>query len=109
ANAAHPNPGRPVIHRLNRTEYSNAVRDLLGIDTEAIDVKTLLPADESAQGFDNIGSALSVSPRLMERYLSSALKMARVALGDASIRPQFETYTAPKFLMQDQDRMNEDL
>jgi mono/diheme cytochrome c family protein len=105
----HPNPGRPVIHRLNRTEYSNIVRDLLGIDTDAVDIKALLPTDESAQGFDNIGSALAVSPLLMERYLSAARKVTRIAIGDASIRPVFETYTAPRFLMQEVDRMSEDL
>jgi mono/diheme cytochrome c family protein len=107
--AAKPNPGRPAIHRLNRTEYSNAVRDLLNIDTEAIDIKMLLPADDTAQGFDNIGAALSISPRLMERYVSAALKITRIAVGDRAIRPAFETYTAPKFLIQDQDRMDEDL
>ncbi len=106
---AEPNPGRPVLHRLNRVEYSNAVRDLLGIDTEAVDVKSMLPPDETAQGFDNIGAALSVSPLLMERYLLAAGKIARIAVGDASIRPVFETYGMPKFLMQDDDRMSEDL
>ena len=106
---AEPNPGRPVLHRLNRVEYSNAVRDLLGIDTSAVDIKGLLPPDETAQGFDNIGAALSVSPLLMERYLMAAGKIARIAVGDSTIRPLFETYRLPKFLMQDQDRMSEDL
>jgi hypothetical protein len=109
ASAARPDPGRPVIHRLNRVEYSNAVRDLLGIDTDAIDIKALLPPDESTQGFDNIGAVLSVSPVLMERYLSAAAKITRIAVGETAVRPLFETYTAPKFLMQDRDRMSEDL
>ena len=106
---AEPNPGRPVLHRLNRVEYSNAVGDLLGIDTDAVDIKELLPPDETAQGFDNIGTALSVSPLLMERYLSAARKVARIAVGDSTIRPVFEVYGLPKFLMQDEDRMSEDL
>lgn len=104
-----PNPGRPVIRRLNRTEYSNAIRDLFAIDTDAVDVKQLLPPDESAQGFDNIGSALSVSPLLMERYLSAARKVVRIATGDPNIRTVFESHRIPRFLMQDQDRMSEDL
>ncbi len=106
---AEPNPGRPVLHRLNRVEYGNVVRDLLGIDTDAVDIRALLPPDETSQGFDNIGAALSVSPLLMERYLLAAGKIARIAVGDSTIRPVFETYGLPKFLMQDADRMNEDL
>ncbi len=106
---ADPNPGRPVLHRLNRVEYSNAVRDFLGVDIDAVDIKSLLPPDETSQGFDNIGAALSVSPLLMERYLLAAGKIARIAVGDATIRPVFETYGLPKFLMQDTDRMSEDL
>src|SRR5437762_12386684 len=62
--AAHPDPGRPAVHRLNRAEYANAVRDLLGIDTAALDFSSLLPADDAAYGFDNIGDILGVSPAL---------------------------------------------
>lgn len=109
AAAENPNPGRTVIRRLNRTEYSNAIRDLLAIDTDAVDIRELLPPDESAQGFDNIGSALSVSPLLMERYLASAQKVVRMAVGDPTIQPVFESYNVPKYLMQDQYRMSEDL
>lgn len=107
--ADHPDPGRPVLRRLNRAEYSNVVRDLLGLDTDAIDVKELLPPDDSSQGFDNIGQALSVSPLLMERYLSAAQKVVRLAIGDSAIRPAFETYTLPRYLMQEHDRMSEEL
>ena len=64
---AKPNPGRPTLHRLNRTEYGNAVRDLLALE---IDVSELLPADDIGYGFDNIGDVLQVSPVLLERYLS---------------------------------------
>src|SRR4030095_15154985 len=105
----HPDPGRPVLKRLNRSEYSNVIRDLLGLDTDAIDVKELLPPDDSSQGFDNIGQALSVSPLLLERYLSAAQKVVRLAIGDPTIRPAFETYTLPRYLMQDRDRMSEEL
>ena len=109
AAASSPDPGRPPYRRLNRTEYSNVVRDLLGIDTEAIDIKELLPPDESAHGFDNIGAALAVSPLLMERYLFAARRVARIAVGDPETPPVFETYTSPRFLMQDEHRMSEDL
>ena len=63
---ATPNPGRPVLHRLNRAEYTNAIRDLLALE---IDGTSLLPADDSGYGFDNIGDVLSVSPMLLERYM----------------------------------------
>ena len=69
AAGAQPNPGRPTVHRLNRTEYANAIRDLLAIDT---DVAALLPADNIGEGFDNIAEVLAVSPLLMERYLFAA-------------------------------------
>jgi len=103
--AAHPNPGRPVLHRLNRIEYTHAVRDLLALD---IDEMTLLPADDSRYGFDNIGEVLTVSPLLMERYLAAAGKISRLAVGDPDVLPVFETYNVPKYYVQE-DRMNEDL
>ncbi len=105
AAAAHPNPGRPVLHRLNRVEYTNAVHDLLAVE---IDGETLLPADDSRYGFDNIGDVLTVSPALLERYLSAARKISRLAIGDPDISPVFEGYTVPKYFVQD-DRMNEAL
>ena len=106
--AAHPNPGRPAIHRLNRTEYGNAVRDLLTIDIEAVDGRALLPPDDTGYGFDNIADVLSVSPMLMDRYFSSARKIARLAIGDAAMRPGSRTYPLPKYTRQD-DRMSDDL
>lgn len=106
--AANPNPGRPAVHRLNRAEYAGAMRDLLAIDTGAIDVQSLLPPDDSGYGFDNIGDVLSVSPLLLERYLSAARKITRLALGDSTIRPDFETYDVSRFLVQD-DRASEAL
>jgi hypothetical protein len=108
ASAAKPNPGRPEVHRLNRTEYTNAVRDLLAIDTDAIDITSLLPADDSSYGFDNIGDVLTVSPTLMEAYMSAARKISRFAIGDPASRPVFQTYTVPKYVMQTA-RMSEDL
>ncbi len=105
AAAADPNPGRPTLRRLNRAEYRNAVRDLLSID---YDVATLLPADDSRYGFDNVGDVLTISPLLSERYIAAARKISRLAVGDPSTGPGFETYDVPKYLMQD-DRVAEDL
>ena len=79
--AATPNPGRPVLHRLNRTEYRNAVRDLLALDIG--DVSALLPPDDSAYGFDKIADFLGVSQVLLERYLSAAGRISSLAVGDA--------------------------
>ena len=82
--AAHPNPGSVVLHRLNRTEYANAIRDLLAIDRmpAELDFELLLPADNASSGFDNIADLLFVSPVIMERYLADAQKIARLAVGD---------------------------
>ena len=89
---ARPDPGRPAdLHRLNRTEYANAVRDLLGVE---IDGSAMLPPDEQAHGFDTNADALTVVPALLDRYLSSAARISRLALGDPTIRPGFERYTA---------------
>ena len=76
--AAHPNPGSVVLHRLNRTEYANAIRDLLDLQ---IDVNTLLPADDSARGFDNVAGSLTISPTLLEAYTTAATRIARTAVG----------------------------
>ena len=76
--ATHPNPGSVVMHRLNRTEYANAVRDLLDLK---LDVSTLLPADDSARGFDNVAGSLTISPTLIEAYSNAATRIARTAVG----------------------------
>src|SRR5687768_12710407 len=76
--AAKPNPGAVVLHRLNRTEYANAIRDLLDL---RIDATTLLPPDDSANGFDNIAGSLTLSPTLLESYASAAARVARMAVG----------------------------
>ena len=79
-----PYAGRPILHRLNRAEYANAIRDLLALD---IDAASLLPPDDSAYGFDNISDALGVSPSLQEHYLDAALKIGALAVGDPKIAP----------------------
>lgn len=89
--AAHPNPGRPTIHRLNRNEYSNAVRDLLALD---IQPGNGLPPDDTGYGFDNIGDVLSMSPVLVERYLSVARQVARLAVGDTDVKPVIDVFDA---------------
>jgi len=91
---ARPNPGRPAdLHRLNRTEYANAIRDLLSVE---IDGAAMLPPDAQAHGFDTNADALSIEPALLDRYLTAAAKIARVAVGDPSLRPSEERYTAVK-------------
>ncbi|MDQ3012708.1 MAG: DUF1592 domain-containing protein, partial [Acidobacteriota bacterium] len=89
AAAAHPNPGRPAVHRLNRVEYSNAVRDLLALD---IKPGMALPVDDSGYGFDNIGDVLTLSPALLERYMSAARRVSRLAIGDRTIKPAEERF-----------------
>src|SRR5262249_22922430 len=98
--------GRPVAHRLNRIEYANTIRDLLDLE---VDPEALLPPDEWTQGFDNIGGVLSMSPALLERYLSAAHRIARLAVGDPAIGPAFgsHTYEAPQTVFQE-GRMSED-
>jgi hypothetical protein len=94
AATARPNPGRPAsLHRLNRTEYANAVRDLLGVE---IDPTSMLPPDAQAYGFDTNADALGVEPALLDRYLTAAAKIARLAVGDPTIPPAFARYTAVK-------------
>jgi mono/diheme cytochrome c family protein len=105
AAAATPRPGRVPVHRLNRTEYANAVRDLLGVE---IDARALLPSDEADQeGFDNIASTLSVSPALLENYLSAARAISRLAVGDLARHPVIDSYKIPKALVQD-ERVDDD-
>ena len=89
AAASRPNPGRPAPHRLNRAEYANAIRDLLALN---VDSAGLLPPDDSADGFDNNADVLSVSPVLLERYLSAAATISALAVGDPKIIPSSETY-----------------
>src|SRR5262245_3226775 len=100
----HPDPGRKVAHRLNRSEYANAIRDLLALE---IDSASLLPPDDSGYGFDNNADVLSVSPALTERYLAAARKISQIAVGDPTIHPITETFAVNKYLKQD-DRLGDD-
>ena len=102
---ARPNPGRPAVQRLNRAEYANAIRDLLRLE---VDGRTLLPADESGYGFDNIGDVLSVSPLLLERYILAAAKISRWALGDPTLPPATALYKTSPLMLQD-GRVSDDL
>jgi mono/diheme cytochrome c family protein len=106
AAAASPHPGRVPVHRLNRTEYANAIRDLLGLE---VDGRALLSSDEADQeGFDNVASVLSVSPALLENYLAAARTVSRLAIGDPALRPVVETFKISKALVQD-ERIGDDL
>ncbi len=97
--ASEPYAGRITLHRLNRSEYANAIRDLLALD---IDAASLLPPDDSAFGFDNISDALGVSPSLQEHYLDAALKIGALAVGDPHIAPGSETWRIRQDLSQDE-------
>jgi len=91
--------GRPVLHRLNRTEYANAIRDLLDLK---VDASALLPPDDAAFGVANISETLGVSPALQERYLGAALKVAALAVGDPAQSATSQTWRIPQDLSQDQ-------
>jgi hypothetical protein len=88
---------RTALRRLNRTEYANAIRDLLHLE---VDAATLLPLDDSSEGFDNIATALGVSPTLIEAYVAAAMSVSRRALGDPTTPPTQVTYTTPERLAQ---------
>jgi len=99
------NPGRTVAHRLNRTEYANAVRDVFGIE---IDASSMLPTDESGYGFDNIANVLSFSPTLFERYMFAAQRISQMAVPDPEKGPMVEIYRVSPYLDQT-TRMSDDL
>ncbi len=112
AAATHANPGHPAaLHRLNRTEYANAVRDLVAVD---VDPEAMLPPDEQAFGFDTNAEALAMEPALLDRYVSAAARIARQAVGDPTIPPAFERYGAIKdnsneqVYLSQKDRLGED-
>lgn len=95
-----PDPGRVGLHRLNRIEYANAVRDILGL---TVDTKALLLPDEADEGFDNVAASLALSPAHLERYLTAARDISRLAVGDVTLgtAPASATYRVPKLLEQD--------
>ncbi len=96
--ATAPTPGPALIRRLNRAEYANAIRDLLALE---IDAATLLPLDDSSEGFDNIAAALGTSPSLIESYVAAAMKISRWAIGDRTAPRTQAIYTVPPDLRQD--------
>jgi mono/diheme cytochrome c family protein len=96
---ANPYAGRPLLHRMNRAEYSNAIRDLLGLE---VDAASLLPPDDSAYGFDNVSDVLGVSPSLQERYLSAAATISALAVGDTHVHAGTTTYRIRQDLSQNQ-------
>jgi cytochrome c553 len=93
-----PDPGMPALHRLNRAEYANAIRDLLALE---VDITALLPPDDSAAGFDNNADVLGVSPALISGYASAAARLSRLAVGDPSIGVDRAVYRVPTDLVQD--------
>jgi mono/diheme cytochrome c family protein len=93
-----PDPGRPLVHRLNRAEYENAVRDVLALE---VDAATLLPPDDSSSGFDNNADVLGVSPVLLESYLTAAERVSALALGDPNTPPTGELFRVKQDESQD--------
>ncbi len=104
ASAAHPDLGRIAVHRLNRAEYGNAIRDALHLD---LDVTSLLRPDETGYGFDNIADVLTFSPELLEEYQLAAWKISRLAVGDPTINSTLDTYKVSKFLDEEQELSDE--
>ena len=98
AYAASPNPGHATLHRLNRTEYANSIRDLLALD---VDASSLLPPDDESYGFDNNADVLGVSPVLLERYVAASRKVSRMAVGDPTQGAVAQTFRARPDLSQD--------
>jgi hypothetical protein len=105
AAAADPNPGRPAVHRLNRTEYVGAIGELLDLE---VDGRALLPADDSGFGFDNNADVLTMSPALLERYMSAATKISRLAIGDTDVSPSITRHRVSRLLRQE-GRMSDQL
>jgi hypothetical protein len=97
AASSQPNPGNPSLHRLNRSEYHNSIRDLLGLD---VDVASLLPPDDSSHGFDNMADVLRVSPALMEGYIRAGDRISREAVGDPHVSPSTKTYHISRVVSQ---------
>jgi cytochrome c551/c552 len=97
AAAAKPNPGKTALHRLNRSEYGNAVRDLLDLP---VDANAMLPADDSSEGFDNVADVLGMSPQLVQSYISAAARISRLAVGDPETSAEKVTYRVPRGFVQ---------
>jgi mono/diheme cytochrome c family protein len=108
--AARPDPGRiGAVHRLNRTEYANAIRDLFGLDSKSLDIASQLPGDETADGsFDKFADVLSISTAHLERYMSVARQVTRLAMALPPARPAIDTFEIPLHETQE-DRQSDDL
>ncbi|HET9468971.1 MAG TPA: DUF1592 domain-containing protein, partial [Vicinamibacterales bacterium] len=108
--AARPDPGRiGAVHRLNRTEYANAIRDLFGLDADSLDVASQLPGDETADGsFDKFADVLSISTAHLERYMSVARQVTRLATALPPSHPAIDTFEIPLHVTQE-DRQSDDL
>jgi mono/diheme cytochrome c family protein len=94
-----PHPGRPALHRLNRVEYRNSVRDLLGFE---VDTASLLPPDDMSYGFDNVADSLTISPTLLDSYIAAANVITRLAAGDPNVSPRVATYRVPQTVTQNE-------
>ncbi len=106
AASSKPSPGRVPVHRMNRNEYAAAIRELFGLE---IDGKAMLPADDADQeGFDNVASVLSISPLLLENYMSAARTISRLAVNDLTLNPVIDTFKISKAMVQE-DQMSDDL
>ena len=92
-------PAAPVLHRLNRNEYANAIRDLFGL---SMDVSAMLPPDDASEGFDNIAAGLGLSPALIQGYTTAAMKLGRAAVGDLTAGETTTVFQTPERLVQDQ-------
>lgn len=97
AAATRPFAGAPDLHRLNRTQYRNSIRELLALD---VDVSSLLPPDDMGRGFDNMSDAQTVTPTLVQGYVRGASKISREAIGDTQVAPTMSMYTVPKVVNQ---------
>ena len=100
--AAHvASPVAPALHRLNRNEYANAIRDIFGMQA---DVDSLLPPDDASEGFDNVAAGLGISPALIQGYTTAAMKLSRAVVGDMTTTETIATYQTPANLAQDAHR-----
>ena len=95
--AGKPNPGRPILHRLNQTEFANSIKELVDLK---INPASFLPEDDMSQGYDNMSDVLTVSPTLLEGYVRAAGKISRLALGDKNTAPGVDTYLVPQSISQ---------
>src|SRR5262249_14165345 len=99
-------PQQPRMHRLNRFEYGNAIRDLFDLE---VDARSMLPPDDASYGFDNVAEVLTVSPTLLDAYLTAATKISRIVVGDRGTRAPSASYKLPYLTLLQDERMSDDL